>query len=479
MVKNLASRTNSSLFFRLFFSGCGQITALAFGILLARLLTPKEFGVIAIVNMIVFYANNFSNFGLNNALVQKADINEKHVNTVFTIDLLISVLLAILTISSSTVIANFFGAPEIADVLKVMSLYYLTSTFYYIPLVKLKRAIDFKVISIIDFCKGLATSVCAIGLALNGLSYWSIVIPTIVFQVVAAIALKIKTGWEPRIVIAQDMRDIYSFGFFVFIRNQVELVVAKVDYFVIGRYLDLQSLGLYEKSYELATRTMAGASGPFNSVIYSTFCRVNSDLDKVKSVFMQGSTLLAAICYPALLGIIAIAPHFVLTCLGEIWADSILPLQILSLASAIRVFQGMVASVNVAIGKHKFQTYLTMISALLFIGLCFALVKYGIVLISIAYLIYCSFSLLSSLIVLSINIKITLFDLVGALWCPIIGSILMMLTVFFFRNYYFHNYYSFFELGVLILIGGVVYVVWFSIFLKLKMVNYRISIDDR
>jgi O-antigen/teichoic acid export membrane protein len=332
------SKTNTAVKYSLVFKGGQQVVALVMGIILARLLSPNEFGVIAIVNMIVYYANSFTNFGLNNALIQNSDINEDHINTVFTIDFFISTFLCLLTFISADYIGLYFNNASVALVLKWMSLYYLITTFHSIPIVLLRKKLDYAFLTILEFFEALITSVFA--------SYWSIVISSLAVQALTAIVLMFKTHWLPKFMIGKDMADLYSFGLWNFIRAQLDLLVSKVDYFVIGRFLGVYTLGIYEKSFELTGRAMSGISMPINGVFFPVFSRIKDDVKMVRHVFLQASSMLALICYPILLGLVSVAPNFVISCLGPQWKGAIVPIQVLAIASMFKVLFGMVANIQ-------------------------------------------------------------------------------------------------------------------------------------
>jgi len=475
MNEAIIKKLNTSVVYRLLFKGSQQVAALGLGVVLARILSPAEFGVIAIANMIVFYANNVTNFGLNNALVQKQNVEICHINTVFTLDLVLSIGLAAVTILAAESVAKYFNAPEVSLVLKWMSAYYVITTFYYMPVVLLRRNIDFKFLSIVEFIQGILTAVLSIVLALNDYSYWSIVISTLCIPLLAMLVLILKTGWVPKLEICRDMGDIYSFGFWIFIRNQMELLVSKVDYFVIGKFLNISSLGEYEKSFELTDRAMSGITQPLNSVFYSAFCRLNDDILQVKSVFLEGTALLGLICYPVLFGLIGVAPHFVFSCLGEQWSAMVPVVQILSTACVFRVLFGMVASVNVATGKHKAHTLMTTLAAGIFIVLCLVSVSYGIVGVSLAFLIYCIISFFLSFWLMHRNINVSFFELVKALWCALVGSTVMLFIVLFGRIYLLTDYNSFLQLLCLIAAGGVTYLSWCYFFYKKGIIHFSIK----
>ena len=477
MNDGVITKTNAALLHRIVFKGGQQGLALVFGILLARILSPTEFGVVAIANIIIHYANNFTNFGLNNALVQKKNILQKHIDSVFTIDLAVSCLLVTLTIVFSDNIASFFHNQSVGPVLRWMSLYYIITAFYYIPVVILRRAIDFRFMTMVEFAEALMTSGVSLLLALSGFSYWSVVISTLSVPVFVTIIFLWKTRWIPRLSLSSDMQDLYSFGFWNFIRAQVQLLVAKVDYFVIGRYLDVTSLGVYEKSFELTDRAMTGLTVPVNGIFFSTFSRLQDDIPQVRQVFLEASSLLALICFPVLLGIVSVAPHFVGSCLGEQWLGAVLPMQILAVSGMFRVQLGMIANVNVALGRYRRHTLYNIIVSIIFIILCFLVVSSGIVAVCLAYFIYCILSFLSSFRVLSDHVHVGMISFLQSLWCPLVGSLLMTAVVTGCRFFFFNNAFSFLQFIALVGIGGFIYIGWCFCFYRLGVI--RLAIHGR
>ena len=449
--------------------------ALVFGILLARILSPSEFGVVAVANIVIQYANNFTNFGLNNALIQKEDVAREHVDAVFTIDLFISCLLMVGTFLFSNKIALFFHNRGVGPVLRWMSIYYVITTFYNIPVVILRRAIDFRFMTIVEFIEALLASGLTLSLAFMGFSYWSIVISTLAVPIVIATVFMRKTRWTPRLAFIRDMQDLYSFGFWNFIRNQVQLLVAKVDYFAIGRFLNVAALGIYEKSFELTQRAMTGLTMPINGIFFSTFSRLQNDTLQVRQVFLEASGLLALVSYPVLLGLAAVAPHFVGSCLGEKWMQAVMPIQVLAIGSMFRVQLGMVTNVNVVMGKYRQHTVYNIITAIVFITFCFLLVRRGVVAICFAYLFYCALSLGVSFWISAKIIKLSLAAYGLCLWCPLVGAMLMMVSVIILQTFFFTDQFSFLQFLCLVTSGGLVYLGWCFCFYRLGFIRLAIS----
>jgi O-antigen/teichoic acid export membrane protein len=475
MSKEIINNTNKSVISNIIVQTLQQGTALIFSIVLARLLSPAEFGAVALANMIIYYSNNFTNFGFNNALVQGDNITKSHINSVFTIDLIISLVLATLTILFAPQLADFFHNPELHKIIAWMALYYVISTFYYIPFAILRRNIDFHYLALLTFLQSLLIYIASIVMAYLGFSYWSIVIPTLFFTALSCPVMMYKTKWHPRIRYShKDMREIYNFGMWNFIRTQINLLAGKIDYFVIGRYLDISSLGIYQKAFELSERSLTGISTPINGIYFSTFSRLKDDLAEVKRVFLEASATLALLCYPILFGFMAVANHFVHSCLGEQWSEAVLPIQILSSACLLRVLLGTIASANIGIGKYRLHTILKFVSAIFFMILCFTVVKQGIIAICWAFFAFNVFEFIGSFWIVSRTINVSFIDLLRAIWCPLVGAAIMFFIVKYFALNLIIDIYSLSHLVWLVLIGISFYLGWSGVFYKLGVVRLRI-----
>jgi PST family polysaccharide transporter len=426
--------------------------------------------------MVVYYANNFTNFGFNNALVQHSDISRRHINSVFTLDLFISVFLAVCTFCFSRNLSEYFHVPELERVLRWMSFYFVVTTFYYIPVAILRRSIEFRFLAVITFAQSVAVSLSSIVLAAFGMSYWSIVIPALVVPVLVCPFIMLKAQWYPRIFYSHsDMKEIYGFGIWNFIRTQFNLLVSKVDYFVIGRYLDVFSLGIYQKSFELSERALTGLSTPVNGIFFSTFSRIKHDFKQVKQVFLEASSLLTFFCYPVLFGLIAVSDHFIYSCLGVEWKEAVIPIRILASACLLRTLLGMVASVNVSVGKYKKHTLMKMISAFFFIGICFLVIRQGIIAICWAFLLFSVVEFFGSFWIISQTISVSIKELIVVIWCPFTGSMLMYAIVRIASRFLWSDLFSLIEFVYLVVIGILVYGIWSGVFYKLGVIQLKIS----
>ncbi len=458
MSVTIIKNTYSSLKYSFVYKILEQGSIFFLSIILARILSPEEFGVIALANFVFNYANNFTNMGLNNALVQSRNYNEKQLNSVFTIDFVISFILMISLFVFSNEISAYFNNEKLKPVLKLMSIYFVITTFHSTPLVILRREINFKFISIAEYLQSIFLYIISITLAYLGYSYWSLIIPMIGLSLLFSILFMIKTRWIPKLRYNHSiMKGIYNFGVWSFIRAQLSMLVSSVDLFVIGKYLPIKDLGIYDKSFSLTERSVKGITMPLNTVLFSSFSRLQEDSVAQKTVFLNALKILLLILVPSIFGFIALAPNFVLTLLGVKWTGAIIPIQILAGSLFFKLPGGTIASLNIANGNFKVQTLCELGTTVCLITLCFMLVQYGILAICIAVLIYSGLNFLFGLFILKKYLMIKLTEVFKTFVYPIGVSTIMIMVVLSFSENIFMDQSSIVHFLSLVIIGIIVY----------------------
>ena len=140
---DIGSKTRSSLIWNTSLKIIYEVFRFSISIIIARILDPKDFGIMGMASMIVFYANSMTNFGFNLALIQRKEINKDHVNSVFTIDIAISFIFTVVVVLLSTPIASFFRTPELTNVLLVLSLVFILTSLYKMPQTLMKKNVKY------------------------------------------------------------------------------------------------------------------------------------------------------------------------------------------------------------------------------------------------------------------------------------------------------------------------------------------------
>lgn len=366
-----------------------QAIVFVVSIIVTRILDPKDFGIMAVVMMLVGYSNLLTNFGFNEAVVQKAIRDNKTLNSIFTINLILSIILASVFFMASEYISVYFSTPEVKSVIEIMSLVFIITSFYSLPQAMLRRDMMFKKVSIFDAGKSLAMAFLTLILALNHFGYWSLVYGQLIPLSITTLALCVGVGWMPKLYFNSDkIKGVMHFGAWNFVKSQLQFIVANLDRFIIGRWIDVVNLGYYDKAVTLSRTPYESITMNINSVMYSSFSACRDDPEILRRQFKKSLALIAYINFPIYLGLIAIAPYFVESLLGLKWSPMIDPFQIILTGYLATSFSGILSSLIVGIGKYKEQTILLFISTLIFLVCCFMLLDYGISGIAISFLIF-------------------------------------------------------------------------------------------
>lgn len=379
MSNEIGAKTKSGLYWNVITRILYELFRFGTSIIVARILDPKDFGIVSIATIVIFYTNTITNFGFNQALVQKKDITARHINSVFTLDLTISICMAGLFYTLAPTIASFFNSPESRDVIRVLSLIFILTTLYDLPYTLLRRDINFRIISIVDAAKEVSMAIITLALAMAGFKYWSLVIGQIVPLLAATLYLLYKTEWSPRISYdLEPLKDLFNFGTWSFIRGQLVFFINRVDRIIIGRFYTPSTLGLYDRAKSLSQMPNETIAQNINSVLLSSFSRAQHDDQGLRNLLVKGLVIISVLNFPIYLGLYVVAPHFIFVLFGEKWKATIDSLQILCLSGIFASFNGLFSTFIIGVGNYqKYSVHLIFLTCFLFIE-CLFLAPLGI-----------------------------------------------------------------------------------------------------
>ncbi len=431
MSEDLGSKTKSSLIWSTSLKVAYQAFTFIMSIVIARILDPKDYGIISVATMVIFYANNITHFGLNVALIQRKEINENHINSVFTVTLAIAISLAAGCIFLSPHIATFFNVPELKNVFRVLSPLFIILAFHSLPSSLMERELNYKVVAVAGFYQGILSSSVALTLAIYGFQYWSLVIGFIVSYTAGTLYILVKVDWKPKIKYNHKaMKEILSFGVWNLVRSQTFHINDYADKFIIGKFLGPVLLGIYDKAFSTAAMIRQSFTMQFNAVMFSSFSRLQSEEnERIKMYLKKALTISTLITFPLCMGLIGVGSHFVLILLGDKWAAMIVPLKILSIALIFNSLAELMSNLNVGMGFYKNQTVRDASCNVLVIGVCLMLVQRGINAVAVGILcVYCVVFMISFLLSRQ-KINVRFGDLIHSVSPALIGSLTMLLVI--------------------------------------------------
>jgi O-antigen/teichoic acid export membrane protein len=329
-------------------------------IILARLLLPSDFGIVSMAAILIGIVDTFKDFGISNAVIQRQENFEESLMTGFIMRSATGIILFCAIFIIAPFWANFFNDQAITSALRILAIILILDSFRFLPEIMLSKTLRFKTIVISNILGYLSYSLVAITLAYNGYSFWSIIIGNIAQSLISAIYFWIKSPWKFHLQFDKKIaKELFSYGKYVFGTGLMVLLIDNLNYVVLGKILGPTVLGYYFIAYSWATFSARQVTAIVDKVLFPTYSTMKSDISRVGNAYLKTLKYSSIISIPINFGLFALAPEFVNIVLGEKWAPSILPLQILCLLGLLQSLNSTTAGIYYSIGVPKIATILS------------------------------------------------------------------------------------------------------------------------
>ena len=409
-------------------------------IILARILMPKDFGIIGIVTVIMYYCNSISEFGFPNAIIQRKEISQSHFDSYFSFNLLVSIFFCVFFYFGAELIADFFNEFELVSAVKLYSLMFIISALTAVPKTYHRRKLHYKTLAISEAIKVASSILISLSLALHGFGFWSLLFAMLISDIITFIFIRMSCKVSPLFTIDfSPLRPLLKFGVWDFLWGQSKLLGDNIDKIIIGRQLDVVQLGYYDKAQGLAKMPNEQISDRLSMVTFSTFSRMQGDPKALYSYFTKMMILNSIICCPLFIGLAAVANNFTLVLLGDKWQNMVSSLIVLSLNYLIMSLSGPIISINIATGIIKQQTLLRMSCLVLLISGLLYFTTEGIVYVAVVLLIFNVLIFIGSSFLCCQNGSTTWRELFHCLIPACVLSFIMFVAVVLSRELLFLN----------------------------------------
>ncbi len=320
-------------------------------VVLARLLTPREFGLAGMALAVAAVVPAVLDLGLGAALVQRPTIDEQDRSTAFWTSVAVGVLVALAGIGLARPVASFFGEPRVAALFAALTAGFFLTALASTHMALLTRAMNFRAIELVAISTTFASAVAAIAIAAAGGGPWAIVGQSLVGSGLTVLLLWIISPWRPSLMFsAESMRVLTRFGGGLVGTRLLVYLQRNVDNLLVGRVLGAAPLGSYGVAYNLVLLPFGRVVDPVRRVLFPALSRLQADRARLADLWLRGTRVLAALVLPALLGLAAVAPEFVHVVLGERWHAAVPVVRVLALAGAIQVVVALNAVVLASLG---------------------------------------------------------------------------------------------------------------------------------
>ena len=329
-----------------------QITSWAISIVVIRLLTPADYGLLAMATVVLSFVVIFAEAGMGVALIQAKDLNEAVLRSAFGAIIAISVALVALMYLAAPFIAAFYDEDRVTAVVRVTALNMLLSMFCIIPGSVLARDLDFKRQAVVSVGSNLLGGLCTLAMALSGYGVWALVAGQLMMHACMAIGLNAISPflkWPDFSL--RGGRATLAFGGKVTASRVLWFLSSQADILIGGKMLGKELLGVYSVSMHVASLPVQRIASLINSVAVAAFASIQDDRKRVAEYLLKSIRLVSLVSFPVLWGIASVSNEAVSVLLGPAWSDAVVPLRLLALLMPLRMMGALLPSATDGTGR--------------------------------------------------------------------------------------------------------------------------------
>ena len=302
------------------------------GLVLARLLTPQEYGLIGIILIFVAVFNSIIDSGFSSALIRKKDVKDEDYNTVFITNMSFSFILFLVMFFSAPAIAKFFSQPQLIPLTKVMSSILIINAFSLIQKTILVKNVDFKTQTKISVIASLISCAVGVGMALAGYGVWSLVGQQISRQLINSALLWTWAKWYPKIQFSvNSFKELFGFGWKLLASALIDTVWKEIYQVIIGKCYSPSTLGQYTRAHQFGSIFSTNLTSIVQRVSYPVLSKLQDEKERLKFGYKKVIKVTMLVTFCCMLGLAAVSKAMIITLIGDQWLPAIPFLQIICL----------------------------------------------------------------------------------------------------------------------------------------------------
>ena len=429
----LAKKTTNALFWVTLSSILIKILGFGTQIILARLLVPADFGLLAIGLLAINSMGLFRDLGFGATLIYKKDDSKYTAsNTAFILLPLVASALFLIAYFAASYIAIFFDNVAIKPIVQVLALTFVISSFGTVPSMLLEKELEFKKKVLPETMPIIGYACVTIWFAINGYGVWSLIYGQIASSILTAGLIWMVSDWRPTFKFDRKIaRELFGYGKHIMGASIVIFLITNIDNAIVGKVLGIEALGFYAFAYTISNLPATQITGLVGRVMFPVYSKLQDDRNALKNAYLKTLKYVSMLSIPAAFGIFMIAPDFVSVVLGDKWNPAVPAVQVLCFFGLSRSIAATTGSIFKAIGKAEILFKTGLLQLFLMILLMLPLTsRFGIVGMSLAIVIPIFIITTIQLYIISTLLKICKKNIFKLTCLPLLGSFVM---TFYFK----------------------------------------------
>lgn len=438
-------------------------------LVLARILTPKDFGLIGMLAVFIALAQSLIDSGFSLALIRKQDRTDIDNSTVFYFNIVTSIFIYFLLYAIAPFVSVFFHEPQLTDLMRVLCLVVIINSFAVIQRVIYTSAVNFKVQAKATTFAAIISGIIGIVMAIKGFGVWALVFQQLSSAIATVLLLWYFSKWKPKFVFSwKSFKKLYLFGLNLMVVGILETLYQNSYQIIIGRFFSAVQLGHFTQAKHIATLPSSNISGVIGRVTYPVMSEIQDDNKRLSDYYRKMARVLAFIVFPLMCGLAALSFPIVEILIGHKWQFAAVLL--IPLSFSFMFYPVHAVNMNILQVKGLSNLYLQseLIKKVISIAFLVGTIPFGIVVMCYSRIVSSVLTLLVNMFYTSRQVEISLFTLIKDL-IPILTLSLSMFVVVWFTSKMVDNIYL--QLPIGLLIGGLVYAGSAYIF-KIKELSY-------
>jgi PST family polysaccharide transporter len=431
-------------------------------VVLARLLTPQDYGLVAMVTVISGFVALFKDMGLSMATIQKAEINHSQVSTLFWINVAVSLVLALVLAVTAPIISWFYGEPRLTRITLALAGTFIFSGLTVQHQALLQRQMRFSALAAIEIGSLIISIVVGIALAWYGAGYWALVGSSVALSVSYAVLVWVFCGWRPGLPLRRaGVRPMLAFGGHLTGFGIVNYFARSLDHILLGRFWGANVLGLYSKAYNLFMLPIAQIRGPLTVVALPALSGLKNDPNRYTKYYCKFAFILAFITMPLMGFLFLCSENIIRLVLGSKWLGANAIFKILAIAGFIQSVETVAGIVLLSMGLSKRYLIWGALRSVFFVVSFFLGIPWGAAGVAASYTIAQYLIMIPSLWYAFRQTSISVVVFLKTLTGPAISSLATTFIMFLFYKFMLVGQSDIVSIGLCLSLGTAIYlVIW-------------------
>jgi O-antigen/teichoic acid export membrane protein len=326
----------NGLLWKLIERGGSQGVQFIIQLFLARLLSPEDFGIIAIVLIFINITSGTIQYGVSTALIQRKSVDSIAYSSMLIINLVIAILIIIILFLIAPILSYVYGYKQIIPLLRTLSLVVLPGSIYSILLAKTSRELDFKKVFISSVIASILSGIISIFFALNGYGVWSLVIFQLLNQLICTIILWLLISWRPDLKFSYSVvKDLFSFGWKILLSSIIDISYREIRSLIIGKKYSISILGYYNRGQQFPQLIIGNINASIQAVMLPVLSNKQDEPSRMKEMMRRSIITSSFFIFPLMIGLVVIAEPLIALLLTEKWIPAVPFLQIFCVSFAL------------------------------------------------------------------------------------------------------------------------------------------------